>query len=212
MQARALVFAICLFLFSLPAHADRKIRQMEPVQAELLSPSLELTDCPGVRVVEWRPASGFEKTTGPNNKSLGIINKTCAQARQAFIPFLKRKGIRFNHSLHDFEQKVSLIPAIPRYGGSEYRNLNDISFRFSSRVRELDENGHPYPIWGYTNSGSKYIFVRGDVLLDNEMVNARFVTVFAHEMFHAMAFYFNIPNAENENLAMEFTSYLNLGR
>ncbi len=216
------VFLTCAIISSLVGYNSRATAQvsraMEPLPEERLSEPIKLSKCPGLKVVEWRPSQNFEATTGPSEKAIKILNNTCFLAINNFSKFLITKNIKINVQ-KQFYQKISLIPALENRDGAKPRNLNDVQFRFSTRPKEYMPDGTLYSIWGFTAHRSNFIFIRNDVLHKDGSINNRFVTIFAHEIFHAMSWYYGLyqiyerePAVEDEEMAVLFTQFIGLGR
>ncbi len=211
-----------LFLLALgypgSAHAERK-GHMLPLEEEKLSKPLFLTgSCRQVKVVEWRPAKGWEQSTGYSPVALDVLNDICQTVLAKFPVFVIKKGYQINTDFV-FTQNISLIPGTRKYNGFGYRNLNDVKYRFLNRSKEYDEFGEVYPIWGYFHRDASYIYIRNDVLNEDMTVNLKFKTVFAHELFHALSYQYDIYNQHrgnkdqvDEELSQKFTEYLGLGR
>lgn len=201
------------------------LTDIDSLPTETLPEPITLEDCPGVQIVEWRPTNHFESTTGPSIKAISVLNKTCKKAVKGFYEFLSVKHLSKQNYFAQFTQKICLMPARIDRGGNEIRNLNDSSFRFQKRKINYTSDGIKYIVSGWTQYDNETIFIMNDVLKDDGSINDKFITVFSHELFHAMAFRYNIvtdlsgkKNDEqsqidiNENMAISFTEYLGLGR
>ena len=199
---------------ALMGHAEEREGIM-PKPSEVLPEPIKLTkSCSKISIIEWRG-------TDPNKESSDILDKICNEAFNKFRRFVSYKG--YNYSEADFSLTVSLIPAHPNNGGSEYRNLNDINKRFANRTKYFTPEGRIIPIWGYYHFNNNHIFIRNDVLNEDNKVNDRFVTIWAHELFHAMSYRHGIRSQHNrffpklslgmaeEKRAEQFTQFLGLG-
>ena len=204
-------------LYCLQASAEPRVSTMQPTKQERLPVALKLKDCSGVQIIEWRPAPGFTHT-GPSDEALAVINQTCKLARSNFGKFLQGENITLKDP-RPFAQSLCLIPARLDRSGDEPRNLNDAFFRFSERKKTYNPDGSLPILWGYTQHRTHTVYIRNDVLNDDGTVNHRFVTIFAHELYHAMSWHSGVyasyseanKSAKDERLARAFTRYLNLG-
>lgn len=184
---------------------------MSPLPNELLSESILLSNCKGIKIIEWRKGS-------QSSKAIEIIDKTCKLSVDKFLSYANQKDYTYNIPNIKFTQSICLMPFKISDDGSDYRNLNDYIFRFKERKLPL-KNGIPVAVLAWTSHQNKEIYIRNDVLLENGSVNDRFVTVFAHEMAHAMSFFYGIYQShdgnreeQEEDLAIGFTEFVGLGR
>lgn len=190
---------------------------MLPWRSERLPVAISLSDCSGVKIIEWRGSKGYERSSTPSETSVNALNQICARARANFFKFIHSKGY-VALSLDGFHQDVCLMPADIHRDGRLARNLNDVTFRFKNRDdKEFTPNGQLYSIWGYTNYNKDTMFMWSMVLNENSSVNQKFATIFSHELFHAMSHYSKLylnyrgSSAEqDEKMAQEFTQYLGL--
>lgn len=181
------------------------IYDIKPWQSEKLANPIELSNCPGIKIVEWRPA--------PSVKSTDLLNKTCLKIFSKYSGFLKSQKIFYDGNFDNFHLDISLIPV-----SDEFRNLNDHIFRFRDRVKTYDNEGKVDKIWGYTDFRNKISFVRSDITTEKGQVNHKVLIVFAHEMYHALSnqlgingkYHYN-PKIDEE-MAKKFTVYLGLGK
>lgn len=192
---------------------------MTPLSSEQLSSPYTLSGvCKDVRIVEWRPTPEYLSSTSYSVQALTVLDKTCQQAVSKFKSFLKSESLT-GKAPTTIAFSVSLMPADASRHGTEYRNLNDITFRFFNRTKEYDEDGNVYLIWAYSQRSNHYIYIRNDVLNDDgKTVNSEFVKIFAHEIGHTLSYYYGIydnhsgdKDAEDEKLARKFTTYLHYG-
>lgn len=200
--------------------ADSKIQgPMIPLANEKLAQVLTLTGvCKDVKIVEWRPTPGFALSTSYSANALQLLNQTCQKAVNNFYSFLIKEGWHLPKK-DNFAQSIALMPANLQRHGADYRNLNDSFFRFFSRTKEYDEDGDVIAIWGYQQRAINYIYIRNDVYLDDgKHFNSRFVTIFSHELGHALSNYYGVyslhkgnKNNADERLAVRFTKFLNVG-
>ena len=83
----------------------------------------------------------------------------------------------------------------------------------STRYKTYTNDGRLYTILGYTHYANNTIYIGNDVLNDDGSVNKKFVTVLAHELFHAMSWYHEITKPiDEEQTAKDFTEFLGMGR
>lgn len=202
-----------LWLVTQPAYAQQHtLTEIDPWPSERLPAPIPLKRCPGVAVIEWRPTPGFESTTAPTTQAITVLESACGIAYKNFRKFLKSKNLS-TQSIAGFQQSICLMPARMDRGGNKVRNLNDANFRFSSREKSYTRDGKLYTILGYTHYENHSIYIGNDVLNDDGSTNRRFVTIFSHELFHAMAWYYEITKPiDDEEVARQFTEFLGLGR
>jgi len=215
---RKLMIPIIL-LCAAPAvlHADIKVKgHIKPLPSELLAPQVKLNNhCDKVTIVEWRGTSNTLPLTTPSKKAIKVIDDICNLALSKFPEFARKKNLKPDMSV-TFKAKVALMPASIYNEGLNYRNLNDIKYRFANRDRQEVKY-----IWGL-GAESGYLYVRNDVLSNKNTANRRFEIIFAHELFHMISFQYNIFDKHsdieeekykiNEKLALEFTEHLKLGK
>lgn len=183
---------------------------MKPLTSELLSKEMNLPHCPWIKIIEWRASE--KNRYGPSLAAQKVLGDTCRIAVKNFPIFLKLH--KFNVSFDkNFHQDLCLIPI-----GNDARNLNDISFRFTNREKTYDPNGRVDVIWGYTDFVSHTTFMRNDIIDQNGLINKEVVTVFAHELYHAMSWYMKVNDIYRndsrieEKMAQEFTEFMKLGK
>lgn len=193
---------------------------VSPFHSELLNPAIELSDCPGIRIVEWKPTPGSEGKTSPSPDGVAVINRICKRAVAGFAPFLKKRGLAAAPDrCWKMNVSVSLLPGDLRNQGADYRNLNDSTFRFADRSKTYDATGEVIAIWGYHQRRDGHIFVANDPLGEDGKKNDRFVTVLAHEIFHLCSYTSGLfdkldgdKSAADEKLARDFTrDFLGIG-
>lgn len=194
--------------------AERDPTDMLPWPSERLPIPISLTRCSGVKIIEWRASNRFERSTGPSDSAISELDAACVRARMSFSKFIRDKRM-VALSLDGFHQDVCLMPADIRQDGNLARNLNDSRFRFLNRDKEYTSDGRLYTIWGYTDYAHDTMFMWNKVLNEDGSVNRKFLTIFSHEMFHAMSryskLYLNYRGAvgpQDENMAHQFTTYL----
>jgi hypothetical protein len=147
----------------------------------------------GVTVFEWR-GGGIDRAK---------VESLCLLATSNFDDFLAKVGIR---KLHDkrFDWSLSLSP-----WGNCYRCINDLEWRFRYRAAR-------FWVTGYTSFNFRYTFMMGNTGHPN------FNVTVAHELFHAMSYYYGVFEQHrgnraqkiiaDEKLAVGFTKWLGLGR
>lgn len=213
MKRQAIAILVCV-LFTSNVAADNPFTPgpMTPRAVEKLSNPIKLNDlCSEVTVIEWRPTFGLEDSTGQSSKAIKLLNQVCNFAVKSFPKFIN-SHYDFANEEEKLSQSLCLMPADVNQDGQDVRNLNDVNYRFINRTKEYDENGIPFPIWGYHQRSTAHIYIRNDVF------NTEFKTIFAHELFHAMSYQYGIYSQHNddrdeadEKLARKFTKFLGLG-
>lgn len=202
-----------------PASSKADPYDMSPWPSERLSVTIDLPNCPWVKIIEWRQPTQTHRG-GPSESAKKTLGDTCNKAVKSFPRYVKlhKHEVPSSFELDSFRQSLSLIPAMETSEGFRYRNLNDAVFRFRDREKSYDESGQLNPIWGYTNFHNGTTYVRNDIIGEDGTVNKKAVTVFAHEMYHALSWksrvndsYHNDAKTEEE-MALNFTQYLGLGR
>lgn len=205
-----MIFTIVWILTIGIAGADEKvIGHMHSLENEKLKNSIALTNCDGVRIIEWRTLPSISSA----KQSIDIIDRTCVLAVSKFHAFLQKEGID-NVSKEKFTWNIVIIPY-----DSEYRSLNDNLNRFQTREKYYRSDGSSLLIPGYTQHQLKDIFVVNEILKSDGSANDRFITIFAHEMFHALSYHNGIyqhhsgdKGQKDERLAIKFTMWLGLGK
>lgn len=203
---------LAIFLFVFPAKADYVIGHNKPLPEEILKKPIKLTKlCKHVVISEWR---GSEIT----DERIRKLDSVCNRAVDNFELFITSNYIIEN--VRDIS-KLSVgrkykIKANGEFniGGifgfsllpdsKEYRGLNDVYFRFDSRISK--------DVWGYTSKTSSWVWFTAD------FVDSPIEMIFAHELFHAMSNYYGImyqhlgsdweQKFREEALAEKFTDYL----
>lgn len=189
---------------------------MEPWASERLATPISLPNCPWVTVIEWRAPAGTTRG-GPSEVARKVLGNTCEKAVQAFPKYLKIHKLNVVVDPQKFHQSLCLMPALDAEG-SKMRNLNDSVFRFKDREKSYGEFGRVDIIWGYTNFHNNSTYMRNDVINEDGSINKKTVTIFAHELYHAMSWQYQVNNLyyndakTEEEMALNFTQYLGLGR
>lgn|GEM_PF-3223162 len=197
------------------AERDGGNTQMRPLPSELLAEPIDLPECPGIRIIEWRVTAGHTASTRPSAAAIRIIDRVCDAARRGFDDFVTRQGIPTTRR-SPLHADVCLLPADAR-SGEDYRNLNDVTWRFRSRTFAHEGSALPR-VWGYHQRSTQTVYVRNDVFNEDGTPNRGFETVFAHEMFHALSYGSGLyerhagdKDAEEEAMARRFTRGLGIG-
>jgi len=186
-----------------------------PLADELLAPPVELPDCPTVTIVEWRSTPDEEETTSPNDRAIAMLNTACKIVLERFPRFFAEMNISIQKPLHS-GVLMSLMPANADGYGSDYRNLNDLEYRFRDRSRSSD--GEEIALWGFYHRKTRRLFLRNDLLISKNKVNNDARMIFAHELFHALSDIHGVfehhckgrPSCD-ERLARLFTLKLGMG-
>lgn len=186
---KALLLSILLVTNAAVAQDDRVKGHVKPLPEELLQTPVAL-DC-GVIIVE-----NVEKRNGRlvraelTEQDINTLNAVCSKVSDSYSGFLSTHHMG-KPSAKKFHWEASLLPDT-----RDYRCLNDTRFRFYSR--EIQEGN--VAVDGYTDEFNRYTFS-----LSNR--NSKyFKTVFAHEIFHGMNYFYGI--ADTERLAEDFTAQL----
>ncbi len=226
---RLVSFVVCVSTFLFPTRetvsapliaSDQEIcesknedpYQLYPVTSEQLPKVIKLPQCQWLSIVEWR-TSQDNIYGGPSDRAKVILGDFCQKAVKEFPLFLKKEKINLPLDFTQFYQNISLIPI-----SEDFRNLNDVSFRFKNREKTYDDNGQLNIIWGYTDFSSHLTFVRNDVIDKNGIVNKITLVIFTHELYHAMSWYFKVNDYYHnsaiieEAMAQKFTIFMGLGK
>src|SRR5690606_17338449 len=145
-----------IFIVSACLGADHVIGHPAPLKSELLENPIKL-ECP-VTIKEWRGNK-------PTQSVINDLSFLCKLSWYKFPEFIKSKGYKLNNSGKDYS--ASFIT-----DSKSYRNLNDLTYRFNTRSKE---------VYGNTHYKSQYIFITNDYNLDI------FYEVWVHELYHAMS-------------------------
>lgn len=160
--------------------SERRAGHIVPFKHEQLDKPVKLS-C-GLIVFEWRGSKpDFDR-----------VGKWCDKAVKAFPKFIERKfNLKLKTSSY-FEYSFSFIPF-----GSDYRDLNDIEYRFDYRKVK---------VYGHTNKLYDWSFVLSDTS------HIEFNSTVVHEMYHAMVDYYSLGNIQNqiveEKSAVEFERWV----
>jgi len=183
-----LILILTLLFLANTAQADASSANL-PLASELLANPVRLK-C-GAVIREWR---------GSQINS-DRVNRICSTAKLAFKPFVRELGYSPNNK--PFRFSMSFIPY-----GRNYRDLNDVDYRFAGRNLGTQ-------VTGYTVHDDRYLFNLSDV-------NDRdFDVSLGHELFHAMSYHYGVFHQHKgsesdideteERLARKFTKRL-MGR
>lgn len=190
---------------------------MNPWLSEKLQTLLDLPNCPWVKVIEWRTPSKINYG-GPSITAQKALGDVCAKAVKNFPFYVKSYKYNIVFDASKFHQSLCLIPALEESEGLKFRNLNDYLFRFKDREKSYDNQGKLNMIWGYTNFHNNTTYVRNDVLNEDATINKKTITIFAHELYHAMSWQFHVNDAYHndtkieEEMAIKFTVWLGIGK
>jgi hypothetical protein len=166
---------------------------VKPLPEELLQTPVTL-NC-GVTIVE-----NVEKINGRlvsrelTEQDIKTLNAICSKVTNSYSGFLMAHKMG-RPSSESFHWEASLLPDT-----KDYRCMNDTKHRFYNRV--IQEGN--VAVDGYTDAFQSHTFS-----LSNR--NSKyFSTVFAHEVFHGMNYFYGIT--DTETLAEDFTAQLGYGR
>lgn len=200
------LLGLCIFLTAIPV--DAQYTQMGTRPNEALPNPISLSNCRGVRIIEWH---GNIKSP-----AIQVIDETCKLATRHFESYAVARGfdIPLNFS-YQFIWSLAILPY-----DTDYRHLNDVKFRFFSRYPKYYPDGSVYMMPGYTSYINRETFIFNEILTSSGRPNERFITILAHEFAHALSFHYGIfagfkgnnRVAAEENFAVGFTEYLGLGR
>lgn len=210
----AIVYGIAVTFLSSSVYAEG----MLPTEAEKLSEPIKLQqECKKIAIIEWKESLAYQNSSQNCSLAIQTIQKTCVKAVKYFPIFVKKYN--FIPDKQDYSFTISLLPANIKRDGADKRNLNDIEGRFADRSKTYDDNGNPFPIWGYHQRAASHIYLRNDVLLDDGITpNPGFLMVFTHELFHGMSYtsgFFDMhedKDLDDEMMADEFTVEMGLGK
>lgn len=194
------------------ASAPRPVAVALPLEMERLAQPIVVTDCPGLRIVEWRPSSWFPGVnTARSDDGVRVIVKSCKAAFARYPEFLRSRKLAFTEQ--SFSVDMALMPANTVADGKDARNLNDLNGRFQVVSPNVTS-------WGVYDSPLSVLFLRNDPIykVDGKVVpNKYFVRTFVHELAHVLndkwgvkARYFPHTPADDEALAEAWVSYLGI--
>lgn len=161
-----LILFLTVFLLAAKSSTEVKSYEMLPLPSEVLNTPIHLA-C-GATLVESNGYEDFEH-----------VDELCSFTKEKFEEFFKLKDSRLTFG-------ISLIPV-----GSKYRELNDLSFRFSSR--QIKDQ-----LIGYTSKTRHHVFSASNV-------GENFDVTLVHELFHALSMDNGVYDIDNEVLAEKFT-------
>lgn len=199
----------CSLFISIAAHSEGTPVAL-PRVAERLPQTISMSECSGVRIVEWRgtPQWSF---TNKSDDGIRVIEKACKLAYSRYPSFLIKKNLSFTEE--PFLIDVALMPANTLVDGKFPRNLNDTSGRFKTVQPNCCS-------WGIYDAPTSFLFLRNDPIYIHDEVtstNKYFVRTFLHEFAHVMNHKWhvkerNFPNNDvrDEELAEEWVSYLGI--
>jgi hypothetical protein len=203
---RTLILFISILVTSVSL-ADTTKGHIRPLPEELLEQPVTLS-C-GVTIIE-----NAERFNGKivhreiSDQDREVLNKVCNNVVSHYNSFAVAHHMGEPQAIGSFHWNVSLLPV-----ARNYRCLNDTKFRFYARA--IKEGN--IPIDGYTDSdlwlNDHYglSFSTSDRHSRSITAPENFKTVFAHEIFHAMSWFFSMSN-NTEKTAEDFTAQLGYGR
>jgi hypothetical protein len=169
-----------------------------------------LTDCPALRIVEWRATSTLAYTA-KNAAGVAVIENACKTALARYPAFLRSKGFTFTRDA--FSVDVALMPANTLLGGTDTRNLNDTTGRFLIVQPNCCS-------WGIYDAPLSFLFLRNDPIYDRGgaiSTNKYFVRTLLHEMAHVLNDKWHVRGQNfpgnidrDEEVAEEWVSYLGI--
>jgi len=181
-----------------------------PLPSERLAQPILLSDCPGLRIVEWRPSKDFSYTA-PSDEGQKVIAKACKTAFARYPEFLRSKNMQFRKEA--FSVSVSMIPANNIGDGKDPRNMNDVD----GRMRVTQPNCCS---WGIFDAPLSFLFLRNDPInfsAGKNVPNKYFVRTFLHELahifnskWHVKEVYFPYTMSADEELAEDWIEYLGI--
>jgi hypothetical protein len=167
---------------------------IKPFKEELLQNPITL-DCGVVIVENIEYYNGQLVSRELSDKDIKTLNAVCSKVINNYNQFISSHQMGQPKSTERFHWEASLLPAT-----KDYRCLNDTTYRFY--YRKLDKGN--VIVDGYTDSNQWRTFS-----LSNRY-SKFFKTVFAHEVFHALNYFYAV--VDTEALAEEFTAQLGYGK
>lgn len=181
-----------------------------PVATEKLPEQITLSECPRLRIVEWRATSTLPYTA-KSDAGVAVIEKACKLALARYPAFLKSKGLSFTRAALSVD--VALMPANTILEGKDPRNLNDTKGRFQVVQPTCCS-------WGIFDAPLSFLFLRNDPVYDRGGVistNKFFVRTLLHEMAHVLndkwqvkTRHFPGNDQRDEEIAEEWVSFLGI--
>lgn len=180
--------------------------QIRPLPEELLKQPVHLS-C-GVTIIENAEVNRGIVHREISNRDREVLSQVCDKVVSHYNDFAVAHHMGDRQAVNTFRWNFSLLPAT-----KDYRCLNDTKYRFYAR--SIKEGN--VPIDGYTDSdlwlNEHYGLSFSTSNRHSTSVTApeNFKTVFAHELFHAMSWFFGMRN-NTEKMAEDFTAQLGYGR
>ncbi len=210
-RIRALSILVVIFGLLLPSigitkHSNKDYAP-EPKYSELLDIPITLSNCLGVKIVEWKTSKHDVKGTGFSETNIAHINELCLLAITKYPEFIK---LKFNEDISaSVSVTVSVLPADITKDGMDFRNLNDIKFGFSKVWKDCC-------YWGFYMHKINHFFIRNDVTIgSSHMLNSNFKRTFLHEFCHAQnalsgikSKFLNNSDEEDEKFVREYLVFI----
>jgi len=181
-----------------------------PLASEKLGKPIQLSGCPGLRVVEWRASQEWSYTS-QSDDGVKVMEKACQTTLVRYPEFLRSKKLEFKQE--SFSVDMALIPANTIGDGKGSRNMNDVNGRFQIVQPNCCS-------WGIYDSQLSFLFLRNDPISIRggmSVTNKYFVRTFVHELGHVLNHKWHVkeryfPNnpSEDEKLVEEWVSYLGI--
>lgn len=217
-----LLTIIGVILFSNIASGDEHVvGHILPLPSELLAKPVKLKACPGFAIVEWK-SSKDKHNTEQNEKTKKVIEDTCSISVKLFDEFIAKENLVKKNN-NKLKITVSLLPwdvlgngtSWGDGDGDDYRNLNDVDYRFRDSIKVTGPNGGILDIWGLTERKLDHLFIRNDPLNSNNEPNKIFIKVLSHEIFHTLSSHYGIFDSlgsnkqhKDEQLALKFDAFV----
>lgn len=212
--AKYIVYIIILLIITLFSKSSissdySDIEDMKPLKNELLEQPIVLKDCHGLIIIEWRSTPDKKLLTSPNSKSIKIINDICKLVFEKYPSFIKKEGYSFskNHLEAAAGKSACLMPADIYDHGKDFRNLNDLNYRFKNRSTKYSKY-----VWGFYSIKLKTMFMENDPIDEFDKPDLYFQTTFAHELYHIISsytgIYYKVGVSEEEEMAERFTQFI----
>ena len=211
---RFLQIASILFLIPAIAIADTNNSDYSPLpkKNEILETPIHFDGCSQFIIVEWKSSSYSLENTTNSPQNLVYFNSLCKIALEKYPEFIKKK---FGEDVSpEIRVNVSVLPANIAHDGKEFRNLNDMTYRFSSEWKG------ECCFWGFYSHKLNHLFIRNDVSIGSGssiQLNDKFKRTFLHEFCHAQidqsgikAKFLHNSNEEDEKLVIEYITYLGM--
>lgn len=173
-----------------PAPPTELASQMTPLPEELLAQPITLTrGCAKVVVREWVvDGPGSDRT----ERAIAHMDRVCNLAVDAFPRFIKRAHLAWRvKNKAPFEWNVSVIRR-----GRCHRCMNDYVDRFRNR---FPSPSGATTFAAYTTRDERFSFVDNDISFPEGRHTTWWVTVWVHELFHAMSMHSGIFDSHSRS-------------